>query len=299
MTHFCVTAAVNLQSSHGRNSTGFRSESKFEWQDKIEAEEIICLKVKLTMFSLIPQTDGLATLRFETDCFNNIQDVINYLIKIESALTAHFGKTYQNAYYGTPFVEIDYFSLKINSRDSRGICIADSLSMKSNTPLSLNKNDTEKLSFNPIVSLYNDGLRSHDTKGKFLSWFTIIEEWLENNPELNQNFESAFTDLEKDKISEFGKIFGKRKHLLESLFRRTKMPRHEKLARILADLGVTEIEAVASTTKITPSICKEIIDDRHRLFHRGEGVNESRLYNLLFPLVSRIVELSPTLAGDK
>lgn len=99
----------------------------------------------------------------------------------ESALSAHYGKNYENGYYGTPFVEVDYFAFQITNSDDHRIVVADRFSMRSETPLMVDTGIFINLFHNPIVSLYNDGLRAQDPKSKFVNWFTIIEEFLEKN----------------------------------------------------------------------------------------------------------------------
>lgn len=79
----------------------------------------------------------------------------------------------------------------------------------------------------------------------------------------------------------------------------TKLSRHEKLSSILADIGVVTVGRGDKQTAITPKTCKMLIDDRNRLFHEGKFLDELRLYNFLFPLVSNIVELSLRLIGHQ
>ena len=292
---FHVSAWIDLRSSHARNTKEFRSDSIFEWHGCVEVEELRSLDAELRRFSLIPQTNTRAALKFETDWFQNEQEVIKYLIRLESALSAHYGKNYENGYYGTPFVEVDYFSVQITNPGDQRIAITDKLSMKSEAHLSVDTRILKNLFFNPIVSLYNDGLRAQDPKSKFLNWFTIIEEYLERNESLTSKFESRFSNSEAQEIRQFSQKFGNRGSSLTNALQLTVLSRHEKLSSILADIGIEAVGREGQQMIITPTICKILIQDRNRLFHKGEILNESRLYNFLFPLVSSIVDLSPQL----
>lgn len=296
---FHVIAWVDLRSSHGRNTKEFRSDSTFEWRGRVEEEELRSLDAELKKFSFIPQTNTRAAIKFETDWFQSEQEVIHYLEQLESALSAHYGKNYEGGYYGTPFVEVDYFSVQITNPDDRSIVVSDRASMRSNNPLLVDTRVLQNLYHNPIVSLYYDGLRATDSKGKFLSWFTLIEEFVENNKALTSKFQSRFSDAEKQRIREFSRQFGENGSLLTDALRSTKLSRHEKLASILADIGIATVGRGDQETEITTAICKKLIDDRHRLFHKGKSVNELRLYNFLFPLVSTVVRLSPKLLNHQ
>lgn len=296
---FQVSAWVDLQSSHIRNTKEFRSDSTFEWHGCVEEEELRSLGVDLKKFSLIPHTNIRASLKFETDFFQSEEEVVQYLVRFESALSTHYGKNYQGGYYGTPFVEVDYFTVQITNPDDKRIIVADRFSMRSENPLLVSTGILTNLFYNPIVSLYNDGLRAQDPKSKFLSWFTIIEEFLEKNKTLTSKFQSRFSDDEKAKIRDFSRQFGKNRSLLTDIIRFTKLSRHEKLSTILTDIGIAAVGRGDQEIAITPSTCKMLIDDRNRLFHEGKFFDELRLYNLLFPLVTSIVELSPKLLNEQ
>ena len=296
---FHVVAPVSLRSSHDRNTAVFRSTTVFQWHNPIEADEIWCLGARLENFSLIPATRTNAELRFESDNFQTKEDVVEYMMKFESSLSAYYGKDHKNGYYGTPFVQIDYYALNITSTGNEKIAIAEKFSMTAETPLSVNTDILKDLFHNPIVSLYNDGLRAQDSKSKFLSWFTIIEEFVEKDKNFASKFEPLFSDSEKLKIHEFSKQFGDKGSALAVVIGRTKSSRHEKLAIMFAEVGITTIGAGNQEMNITPEICRALISDRNRLFHRGSAVNESRLYSCLYPLVSSIVELSASLTGKE
>ena len=257
------------------------------------------MDAELREFSLIPQTGSRAELKFESDRFQSEQEVIEYLAQFESALSAYYGKNYENGYYGTPFVEVDYFSAQITNPNDDRIVIADGFSTRIETPLMLHTAIFDSLFHNPIVSLYNGGLRAQDPKSKFLNWFTIIEEFLEKNKVLNESFESRFSDEEEKKIREFSEQFGNRGSLLTSALKFTKLSRPEKLSSILASIGIVAVGRGEQQVAITPKTCKMLIDDRNRLFHKGTILDELRIYNFLFPLVSRIVELSAKLISHR
>ena len=296
---FNVSAWVNLQSSHVRNTKEFRSDSTFEWRGCVEEEDLRSLGADLKNFSLIPQTNVRAALKFETDFFKSEEEVIQYLVRFESALSTHYGKNYEGGYYGTPFVEVDYFTVQITNPDDKRIIVADRFSMRSENPLLVSAEILANLFHNPIVSLYNDGLRAQDPKSKFLNWFTIIEEFLEKNKALTSKFQSRFSDDEKEKIQNFSQQLGKNRSLLTDILRFTKLSRHEKLSIILMDIGIAAVGRGDQQMAITPSTCKMLIDDRNRLFHEGKFLDELRLYNLLFPLVTSIVDMSPKLLNDR
>ena len=285
--------------THSRNTICFQSRSNFRWHNRIQHKEVLCLDVKLKNFSIMPLGFARAELRFETEHFQSKEAVGAYLSRIEASLSADLGKRHQNGYYGIPFVEVDYYAAAITDPDDQRIVIAEKSRMSSETPFSLNTDCIGSLYHNPIVSLYNDGLRARDPKSKFLSWFTIIEEFLEKNVKLASIFQSRFTDSEIQRIRDFSKKFGERGGALLNATTLTKCSRHEKLSIILTNLGITSVGIGDREIRITPAICKEIIHDRNQLFHRGRMVDESRLYNILYPLATSIVKLSPGLTDSE
>ncbi|OKQ17086.1 hypothetical protein H058_19255 [Vibrio antiquarius] len=71
---------------------------------------------------------------------------------------------------------------------------------------------------------------------------------------------------------------------------RTEKFRNEKLLYLINQLGITDLKSVACEHKIQQSTIKNVTDARNKLFHKSESFDSNLLYNILFPLVTQVVE---------
>jgi hypothetical protein len=142
---------------------------------------------------------------------------------------------------------------------------------------------------NPLLQLYADGLRANTAESKFFHWFIILEEFLEKSSKLNEAFEPLFNETDKDSVRAVGETLGgRKKNGLMNALQLTRESRKEKLAAILARLGITTVQAAGTKAPITPQLCDALITQRNALFHRGAHIDEKQLYEVLFPIVTAL-----------
>lgn len=157
-----------------------------------------------------------------------------------------------------------------------------------NCPLS--SDAVASLAFNSLRQLYADGLRATTAESKFFHWFIILEEFLENSRSLKSNFTALFTDQDKAQVRSLADALGdgrKKGHLM-SFLEQTLEARHEKLAAILTELGISTAKAPGSSITVNPECCKKLIEQRNTLFHEGAHIDDGLLYNVLFPIVTKL-----------
>ncbi|MBI1262755.1 MAG: hypothetical protein GC184_13635 [Rhizobiales bacterium] len=251
MPTFNIEAPFALRTSHNIVEHGFKGESKFEITNAVDAKNIDVLGVIWEEIKIVPTPNG-GLLKGVSSGFQDENEVLNFLVRFESAVSSHFGLTQGNPHYGGVFIEIDLYALQITpsaSSSSGGgaaaMHVSDSLAIEISTSLSLAQADLDKLRFNAIVDLFFAGSRASTPEAKFLNWFIIIEEFVENNMPLNKNFELLFSEIERAEIKNFGAKYPKKWGRVAGVFEtRTEKSRHEKLSEILHAIGVTEVKSV-------------------------------------------------------
>ena len=104
-----------------------------------------------------------------------------------------------------------------------------------------------------------------------------------------------FTDAEKEIFIGFvdnNYTDDQKKSILKSLINRTKLPRHKKLNNAIHKLKINKLLPPYRKIKITSNICKQLIDKRNKLFHRGKETDDNLLNHILFPLVTLLAKRS-------
>jgi hypothetical protein len=275
-----LNCPFRLLTSHGRNEVGFASKQEFHVAGNFSVSKATCLVLSFESLSL--QFSGGSSHSLSLKAANSSKlELVKFVDKLETALTTYFGVQNKNPYYGTPYVEFDRFNLKclddapaqdltnpnkINLRSS----LFTKFSKKSIENLIFSSNSIEELSFNGLLQLYADGLRATSAQSKFFHWFIILEEFLEKNKQLTQNFAGLFRKNEIEVLKNFSKSLAseRKKSTILSAMNQTAMPRHEKLAEILRRIGIEKLTIMRDTIDVTAELCQTLINQRHSLFHR-------------------------------
>jgi hypothetical protein len=280
--------------SHGRNSLGFKALQEYRISGECHLPAIQCLGLQLDGFVVTAQPDNRYLLEAAAPSLTE-QEVLNFLDRLEVALTAHFGAAARNAHYGTPYVEFDRFNLQlVEDAPSTTVTASAQLSMQAIEYCLLSSDAVASLAFNPLRQLYADGLRATTAEAKFFHWFIILEEFLEKSDTLSSGFTALFSDQDKAQVRSLADTLGdsRKKGVLVGVLTQTLEARREKLAVMLSHLGISTVTSPSGYIAITPERCGELIAQRNQLFHRGAHIDETLLYQVLFPIVTRLAACS-------
>jgi hypothetical protein len=288
-----------IRTSHGRNAEGFGADRIDKLGIDCSAVAVECLGVPLDRFALIALPDNRSRLEIASRALETFEARTEFLNHLEVALTAYFGTRSINAYYGTPFVELDRFNLEIfedrptEQEAQSTVRLSSKMFMQTTEHHVLPPAAIPTLRFDPLVQLFADGLRASSAESKFFYWFIILEEFLEKNEALNASFRPLFEPKDETALRDFaGKLDGRKKAGMLGCLRLTTEARSEKLMAILHRLGICSVHPVGTTLPITKEVCDNLIKQRNSLFHRGAHINEGPLYNILFPISSILASRS-------
>jgi hypothetical protein len=295
-----LSCPFRLLTSHTRNERGFAA-LQGHLIAECRTEAIHCLGIAFTRFAVRGAPAGHYLLEAASPELNT-QNVLDFLDRLEVALTAHFGANERNAYYGTPYIEFDRFNLELTpdaqpsaADGTVAVTVVPRLSVAVTGDFDLSPDAVPGLACNPLLQLYADGLRASSAESKFFHWFIILEEFLEKKSDkLDIQFKSLFSDEDKAAVRTLANTLsdGRKKAGLVNALAQTVEPRHEKLAAILQHLGIASVEAPGCTLAITADVCQNLIRQRNQLFHRGAHIAEGPLYNALFPIVTELARRS-------
>lgn len=289
-----------IRTSHGRNAEGFGADRIDKLGLDCTAVAVECLGVPLDSFALVALPDNRSRLEIASKCLDTLEARSEFLNHLEVALTAYFGTKSTNAYYGTPFIELDQFNLQIfedrpteQKETHSTVHLSSRMFMQTTEHHVLPPAAIPTLRFDPLVQLFADGLRASSAELKFVYWFIILEEFLEKNKALNASFRPLFEPEDETALRDFvDKLGGRKKGGMLSSLRLTTETRSEKLMIILHRLGICTVQPVGTTLSITEEVCDNLIKQRNSLFHRGAHINEGPLYNILFPIAAILASRS-------
>ncbi len=274
-----------LKSSHGRNAVGLGHTTKNVLTANSSLTDVLCCNLRFHQLTIESVDEG-GLVKAEIDAVDEAA-IVAFLDQFEVALTARFGFTEDNAYSSTVFVEFDRTKLELIPG------MRDTMSFVSTVRRTVSDADLKELRYDAILQLYADGLRASMDESKYFHWFIILEEFLEKSTQLNAEFAKLFTEEERRQVAEFAAKFDeRRKGNITNALRATEQNRQQKLTAILERLGVTSVISSGKVIPITVALSKQLIEQRHALFHRGGNIDLDLLYNVLFPIVTALARRS-------
>jgi hypothetical protein len=309
MPRFKVRVPVQLKKSHSVNEAAFQGTGHLALAATLQASHIKCLGIDIEEFELDPNGQDHANLKFSAE-FDEESQIYSFLEKLELGLSAHIGSDPSNGYYGTNYIEFDLFNADVQQDATAGaLHFSEKFSMTSVEGVSISSTDLERLTVNPIIDLFAAGLRATSPETKFLSWFAIVEEFVERNVSLNKKHKLLFNEDEQSVIKGWARLLGKKgdriKGDLGLLAKRTKRNRAEKLCDLLHELGIPSVcrhrqnvTGAEPPIPITVELCESLTKDRNKLFHSGQGLDQMRVYTVLYPLACELLKRADVLVAD-
>jgi len=204
-----------------------------------------------------------------------------------------------NPHYGNNFVQIEWFDfMAVPVRDDTSafqdvLHISDALAISSTRTVALEDGKVTRGTYHDLLRFYFDGLRAEHKKSKYFHWFLILE-YLENSKKYKALFDSTklFNEQETQQLKDVASQMsdGVKKGAVLNLLSRTREFRNYKLLAIINTLGINHISTFIETKEISEESIRGITEGRNALFHSGSDFPEIILWNILFPLVTQIVE---------
>lgn len=284
---------LEIRSSHDVNHIEFSGKSSFILDEELD---LPCpYGRKNTTIKVNNCEDGKVRITVSSEEIDGKKAQGEYLKKIAILFSSILGFREKNPYYGTPFVTLDlhtFHSRREGPSSGSALQISDSLSIESTTRVKFSTFDFSSIQDTDLLNHYYDGLKAEGEKSKFFHLFLILE-ILESCDLYKRLFPDGtlFSEEEKQEIRGFSsRLSGAKKGALLNCLSRTEKFRNEKLLCLINQVGVTELSSVAGHRKIDQSMIKELTDARNKLFHKSAEFESGLLYNVLFPLVTQVVE---------
>ena len=292
-----ITCPFSLPSSHEIHEVGFRGDNKIRLTLPFRREGF--LGVVGTSLEINQGEDGKYFFVIESDSLDQEVTQVKYLKRAAEFLSFLINKKEHNPHYGTNFIKLEWFDFKavmIQENDepfTDVIHLSDALALSSTRTVTLEEGEESQGTYHDIMQFYFDGLRAEHKKSKYFHWFLILED-LEHSEKYKALFNpnKLFDENETQQLKEVANKMnnGAKKGAVLNLLSRTKEFRSYKLHKLINEFGITSISALGKTYDISEEKIKQVIDGRNALFHRGSDFPELILWNILFPLVTKIVE---------
>ena len=307
-----IEAPLALVASHAIANPGFQSarrgrfvvlaESDTDRSAEIVFRDLTVLGTPLAKFTLAPTNGETRRLRLDFDRPMTEVDALQFLQRFADAWSATLADTQRDAWSGNLYVEISWAGVTLLTAQSGGI--SGSMEMTSTEGVAVAPERLQALRWSPLTDVFVEGMKSTQPKSKFLFWFVILEE-LEKRPEFISLFTPMFSSEEKTRLQDAvrGNTVGLQR--LSGILNGANVTvegRPVKLARILAEIGCSTVQALQGSIVIDQARCAALIEQRNKVAHKGSALNKDLLYNVLFPLsraaLKYILDQDAGIGGD-
>lgn len=292
-----ITCPFSLPSSHKIHEIGFRGDNNIKLTLPFRREDF--LGIIGTSLEINQHEDGKYCFVIVSDSLGQEEKQVEYLERVAECLSFLINRNELNPHYGTNFVQVEWFEFKaipVQENDEPFhdvVHLSEALDISSTRTVTLEEEKVSLGSYHDILRFYFDGLRAEHDKSKYFHWFLILE-YLENSEKYKALFNSnkLFDENESEQIRDVATKMsdGVKKGAVLNLLSRTKEFRNYKLHKMISAFGITSISALGETADISEETIKRITEGRNALFHNGSNFPELILWNILFPLVTQIVE---------
>ncbi|SAK98573.1 hypothetical protein AWB76_07551 [Caballeronia temeraria] len=196
----------------------------------------------------------------------------------------------QNHFYGSPFIDVAYGEFYRDNGDG----LRDHLSLKVTRRFGLDRLPSNIPELHELAHFFFLGMQSNNEKAKYFNLFLIMEA-LETSPLGRTMYADGtlFTENDKEVIREAANKMGDQRKagVVLRVLSQTDDPRHVKLSGILHRLGITEFQNLEGQPQVlvTPTVMKELIQTRNKLFHKGNAIDANLIWGTLIPITRRVV----------
>ncbi|RWX44297.1 hypothetical protein H206_01907 [Candidatus Electrothrix aarhusensis] len=227
----------------------------------------------------------------------DIELAVHIVTIIAKYLSFYLNKENINQRSGTYFIDLNLIELKLNRIKENGYCTniaaSDSYGLIVTNFVTIDEQYLQSSHYNEnIHSFYFDGLRANFEKSKYFHWFLILET-LEHSALYKKMFsDKLFDETEKKAVCALAEQMsdGTKKGAILNILSRTKEVRKTKMLKLLQNIDIASYKLIKDEIKITEEMIANIIKGRNSLFHRGSDFPEEILWDVLFPIVKKIVE---------
>lgn len=239
----------------------------------------------------IDMVDGRYQVRVETSEEIGIKDAVSFVESFAS-FTTYLLSFNQNHFYGSPFIDVAYGEFYRDNGDG----LRDHLHLEVKRRFGVDRFPSSVPELHALVHFFFLGMQSNNVKAKYFNLFLILEA-LEASPFGKSMYVAGtlFTEGDEQLIRDMAsKLNDPRKAgAVLQVLSRTDEPRHVKLSGILNSLGITKFQHVVGQPEVpvTPDLIDELIKTRNKLFHKGDKIDESLLWEKLIPIARCVITI--------
>ncbi len=263
-------------------------------------------KIDNTIFQIELVDKSIYKLKINTLKPFTESEIIQLIKEFSQYITFLINKKEHSPHYGTSFIEIDWPNLIIKENHdnysqneheitfSDTITVSDSISISCKRNVEIDANEIINAHYFEILNFYYDAIKAENIKSKYFHLFLIIEYLEESNLYKNMfNSNKLFDNNEQKIITQLSNQFEDdiKKGTIRNLLNRTKESRVIKLMNLLKKIGLENYVFFGKEVQLEEKNIKNIIEERHKLFHRGQNISENILWMHLYPLVTKIVQI--------
>lgn len=292
-----ITCPFSVPSSHEIHTIGFRGDNNIKLTLPFRKENF--LGITGTCFEIIKRENEKYCFVIISNSLGQKEKQVEYIEKAAEFLSFLINRNELNPAYGNNFIQIEWFEFNAiltnenNDPFQETIHPSDAIAVSSTRAITFETEIVTQGTYHDLLRFYFDGLRAEHKKSKYFHWFLILE-YLENSEKYKALFNShkLFNEDESQQLKDVADQMsdGVKKSAILNLLSRTKEFRSYKLHKMINAFGITKISVSGNVTDISEDIIKHIIEGRNNLFHSGSKFPEHILWNVLFPLVTHIVE---------
>lgn len=219
----------------------------------------------------------------------DIDDATSF-VECFASFTTYLLSFDQNHFYGSPFIDVAYGEFYRDNGDG----LRDHLNLNVTRRIGTDRFPSNVPELHELAHFFFLGMQSNNVKAKYFNLFLILEA-LEASPLGRSMYADGtlFTENDKQLIRDAANKLGDQRKagVVLRVLSQTDEPRHVKLSGILHSLGIMDFQHLEGqpVVAVTPTITKELIQTRNKLFHKGNAVDENLLWGTLIPITRRVV----------
>ncbi|AIO34420.1 hypothetical protein DM39_5671 [Burkholderia cenocepacia] len=251
-------------------------------------EHAQCFGYDITSAS-IDTIDGRYQVSVEMRNDIDIDDAV-YFVESFASFTTYLLSFGQNHFYGSPFIDVAYGEFYRDNGDG----LRDHLNLEVTRRFGIDRLPSNVPELHELAHFFFLGMQSNNVKAKYFNLFLILEA-LEASPLGRTMYADGtlFTESDKQLIRDAANRLGDQRKagIVLRVLSQTDDPRHVKLSGILHRLGITDFQHLEGqpAVPVTPTIMKELIQTRNKLFHKGNAIDENLIWGTLIPITRRVV----------
>jgi|GEM_PF-4189514 len=213
-----------------------------------------------------------------------LDEIDSFLTRFADSFSVDLAQDQRDPLHGMLTVTVRLTGLEVIDLDAHSsqIAITDNLKVMSKTAIAVDPRHLQTYQGSALSQIFAEGMRNPDPKMKYISWFVVLEEL-----EKLFSFPPLFSKAEISQITAAVTLTQAQKTRLSNIMNGpsvTILSRAEKLYDILSTTGMVTVININGVKTITLDDCKDLIQQRNLVAHKGRTVDTNTLYDILFPL---------------